>query len=312
MNPPVVVQAPAPQPLTGQTVTYTFPLPVGAGNLLMLQISWAQTLGTISQITDSLGSVWQQVDSYTANSRALYTFAAKAAKSGTCTITIPTDTSRTYTTMPYEVNGALTTLDGTPAHTTATSGTVATTGSLHTSLANSIIFVLVRSAAGTPTVPGAPWVSQSINAFGTSYQVAASPGNYSATWTVPAGIWATSILAFAAGGPSLLSTTPSDNASTLLAKGNKLLGGTGTTPSDNEFTLLAKQFRLLGGAGAQANGSVFIILARINKLLGGTTTPSDNIFTLLAKQNRLLGGSGAVASDTVFTLLAKNSKLLHH
>lgn len=312
MNPPVVVQAPAPQTLTGQTVTYTFPLPVGAGNLLVLQIGWAVTAGTISQITDSLGSLWQQVDSYASGSRALYTFAARAAKSGICTITIPTDASRNYFTMPYEVNGALTTLDGTPLHTYAASGTVATTGSLHTSLANSIIFVLVKPSAGSLTPPGAPWVSQNINAFGTSYQVAASPGNYSAAWTVPAGIWATSILAFAAGGASLLSTTPSDNAFTLVAKGNKLLGGTGTTPSDNQFTLLAKQFRLLGGAGAQANSNIFVLLARINKLLGGTTTPSDNIFTLLAKQNRLLGGAGAVASDTVFTLLSKNSKLLHH
>jgi hypothetical protein len=313
--PTVVVQAPPPGGMTTQNPTISYPNAVALGNLLVLNFDWWNNLGGVASVTDNLGNNWIQVayQSPAGTNRTEYTYATVVTRAGPCTITVMTDASRAYTWSIFEVKGALTTLDGAPVYTSATTGTTAvSTGVLTTAKPYSLVFAFTRSGAISVS-PASPWNAQSTGGHGSAYQVAATPGSFSANWTSSlSSTYATTILAFQAGiPPSAVTTGVGDTFFTLLAKGNKALGGTGTTPSDNEFTLLAKQFRLLGGSGAQANTSVFILLARINKQLGGTgTTPSDNIFTLLAKQNRLLGGSGATASDTVFTLLAKNSKLL--
>lgn len=312
---PAIVQAPPPSGITTQNPTIPYPNPVALNDLLVLNFDWGNTNGGVSSVIDNLGNNWLQVayQQPAGTNRSEYTFAAIVTKPGSCTITVSTDASRAYTWSIFEVSGALITLDGVPVYTSTTTNTTAvSTGVLTTAKANSIVFAFTRSGAISVS-PASPWSAQSSGGHGSAYQVGTTPGPFSANWTTINSTYATTILAFQAGTPSMVTTGVGDTFFTLLAKGNKALGGSGTTPSDNEFSLLAKQFRLLGGSGVQANGSVFTILARINKQLGGSgTTPSDNIFTLLAKQNRLLGGAGAVASDTVFTLLAKNAKLLHH
>lgn len=313
---PVVVQSPPPGQQNTQNPAISYPNPVVMGNLLVLDLNWANTSGAVASVRDNLGNNWQQVafQQPTGSVRTQYSYACVVTKAGNLTITVSTDAARVYTWSIFEVNGALITLDGTPVYMFgSTTGAAAPTGVLTTQKANSIIFAFAK--AGTISVsPSAPWITQTSTNHGTAYQVGANPGPYSTSWTSSAvSNWATTILAFQAA-PSVPATTAvGDTENTFLAKGNKALGGTGTFPTYRLFTLLAVQYRLLSGSGAQPSDNEFTLLAKINKYLGGTgTTPSDNVFTLLAKQNRLLGGSGARVSDTVFTLFAKNSKLLHH
>lgn len=314
---PVVIQNPSPGSQNTQNPQIIYPSVVTLGNLLVLDFDWANTSGAIASVLDNRGNQWQQVafQQPAGSVRTQYTYAAIVTNGGPEMVTVSTDSARMYFWSIYEVEGALITLDGSPVYAFgSTTAMVAPTGILTTAKADSIVFAFAK-AGSIVTGPAAPWTSQFNSNHGTAFQVGTAPGSYSTSWSCSAASnWATTILAFQAIPLSgSVTTGVGDTENTLLAKGNKALGGTGTLPTYRLFTLLAIQYRLLGGPGAQPSDTVITLLAKINRLLGGTgTTPSDNIFTLLAKQNRLLGGSGAVASDTAFTLLAKNSKLLHH
>src|SRR5215472_9250479 len=98
-----VLQSPALQQVTTQNPSQTFPLGVSDGSLLVCIFSWANTSGSVSSVTDNLGNPWVQVDFAQATLRTQYVFATQNTSDGTCTVTINTDASRTYTFGIFEV-----------------------------------------------------------------------------------------------------------------------------------------------------------------------------------------------------------------
>jgi hypothetical protein len=310
------VQSPTPLSQTAQNPTMAFGGNVTSGDLLVLFFEWANTNGAVSSVIDNLGNAWQQMDfqQVAGTLRTTYCFAAIAKQSGPCTVTINTDSSRTYTSGLYEFSGASLSLDGTPVHTSSgTSITNPATGTLTTVNPGSI--VLAQTKAGTiSTNPGSPWVPQSVTNHGTAYQIPGVAGPFSASWTVASSAYATTILAFL----PFVPPPPSSgkvNPTTfmrLLAQQNKVLGGPGAKTSDNEFTLIAKNNVLLGGQLATPADTVFSMLSRQNKLLGGPgARAGDSVFSLYCRNLKLLGGSPNT-NDNVITLLTKINNLIHH
>lgn len=195
---PFVLQNPAPQSQTAQNPSQAFDLNVASGSLLILFFSWANTSGSVTGVTDTIGNNWQQVDfqQVSGTLRTLYCFAAKNSEDGPCTVTVSTDQSRTYTFQLYEVSAALSILDGSPVHTNTTvPSTNPATGVLTTHIPGSIVFAASKSG-NIATNPGTPWVSEASNNFGTSYQIVPAMGSFSAAWTCASSTWATTILAF--------------------------------------------------------------------------------------------------------------------
>jgi hypothetical protein len=192
------VQSPNPISQASQNPTMTFGNNVSFGNLLVLFFAWANTNGAVSSVTDNLGNVWQQKDfqQVAGTLRTTYCFATIVKFPGTCTVTVHTDSSRTYSSSLYEFSGASISLDGVPIHTS--SGTVTTTpatGTLTTTNPGSI--VLAQTKAGTiSTNPAFPWVAESVTNHGTAYQIPGVVGSFSANWVVASSAYATSILAF--------------------------------------------------------------------------------------------------------------------
>src|SRR6516162_1113900 len=92
-----VLQSPALQQVTAQNPSQSFPLGVSDGSLLVCIFSWANTSGSVSGVSDSLGNPWVQIDFAQATLRTMYVFATQNTTDGVCTVTISTDASRTYT-----------------------------------------------------------------------------------------------------------------------------------------------------------------------------------------------------------------------
>jgi hypothetical protein len=197
---PTVVQDPPIISQLAQNPTYTFPNPVGLGNLLILFFNWGNVSGSVSQVQDNLGNIWKMIDFQqpAGSARTLYCFATIVRTTGTCTVTAYTDASRTYAGSIFEVSKALIALDGTPVHNfTTTNVTTIATGGLATNLTNSIVFAVCRSAGPFSAYPTAPWTSLITGSQGLTiaYQVGAA-GPYNASWTFPSSNAITTILAF--------------------------------------------------------------------------------------------------------------------
>lgn len=296
------------------TPSFAFGSNVTSGSLLVARLS-SNSAFNVNTITDTLGTIYTLVITYTAQGDTISVHVGIAPKGGANTVQWNLSASVNSRPAIIEAPGFTTTLDGAAQGYNGAATQSPATGPFTTTKPGDL--VLTTITCGSINInPAAPWVTVVNGTTGISYQIPGASGTFTTSWhTGSTAAYAAIMMAFTPTPPAPSTVTPTvgDNAFTLLAKSNRPLGGSGVTTSDNELTLLAKQLRLLGASAAQANTNWFVLLARINQQLGGTgTTPSDNIFTLLAKQNRLLGGSGASASDTCFTLLAKNSKLLHH
>lgn len=195
---PFVVQTPPASQQAVQNPVYTYPNPVGAGNLLVIFFDWANTSGAVSLVNDPINGNWTQIDFQqpAGSVRTQYCFAV-ISKAGTITVTVSTDASRTYVLKPFEINGALITLDGAPVHNFSTTAvTTLGTGVLTTTHANSIILAAVKAGTISAT-PGSPWTSESSTNRSTAYQVGAA-GSYSCSWTYTSSTVANTILAFQA------------------------------------------------------------------------------------------------------------------
>jgi hypothetical protein len=204
---PFVLQSPTPQQQTVQNPTQAFPLGVSDGSLLVFVLAWANTSGSAQIPTDTNGNQWSLIDSQQTPGtlRTIYVFAAQNAGDGSCTVTVPTDASRTYSWAMFEVVGSFIGLDGSPIDLSSpTPATVINTGVLTTTLPGSIIFAITKCGS-IATNPPLPWQSNGTNNFSVAFQVAANPGSYSASWTATSSTWATTILAFqpSAAGPQV-------------------------------------------------------------------------------------------------------------
>lgn len=193
-----VIQAPPSGNANTQNPSFSFPKPVGFGNLLTIFFDWANTSGIVESIQDNLGNPWQIIASQQiiGTLRTLYCFATTVSNPGLCTVTVSTDQARNYFWSIYEAQYATLTLDGQPIFNTSTSvASSASTGPLTTAFPNSVVFVHTH-AGPILTSPAAPWVSEVNNQHGTAYQIGITPGTFNATWTFTSSNWATLIIAF--------------------------------------------------------------------------------------------------------------------
>jgi hypothetical protein len=191
-----VLQSPALQQVTAQNPSQSFPLGVSDGSLLVCIFSWANTSGSVSGVSDSLGNPWVQIDFAQATLRTMYVFATQNATDGACTVTISTDASRTYTFGIFEIVGAAPNLDGTPVHTSGLDTNIPA-GPLVTSIAGSIVFAAAKCGS-ISTIPSNPWTSKTNSNFGVSYQVTMAAGSFSTSWTSASSNYLTTMLAFQA------------------------------------------------------------------------------------------------------------------
>src|SRR5215469_134808 len=189
-----VLQSPSLQDVTTQNPSQLFPLGVSAGSLLVVILSWANTSGSVSSVTDTLGNVWSLIDFQQATLRTQYVFATNNQSDGTCTVTINTDASRTYTFGIFEIIGAAPILDGIPVHTSGLDTNIPA-GPLVTSVNGSVIFAATKCGA-ISTYPSNPWTSKQGDNFGISYQVSTTPGSFSTSWVAASSNYLTTILAF--------------------------------------------------------------------------------------------------------------------
>lgn len=186
--------------VTAQNPVITFPLGTSDNSLLVIFFSWANTSGAVSSVTDTAGNIWQTISfqQQSGNLRTIYCFAVQNDDGGPTTVTVATDSSRTYSYSFFEVAGASLNLDGSPIN--INSGTNQTTspatGSLTTQVPGSIVFAHTKCGAIVTDPPGPPWNENDTNNASTVYQITTVSGSFSATWVAAASFWATTILAF--------------------------------------------------------------------------------------------------------------------
>jgi|SRR5215469_11618254 len=217
--------------VTTQNPSQAFGSAINDGSLLLLIFSWANTSGAISSVTDTHGNIWALIDFQQATLRTQYVYATQNGGDGTCTVTINTDASRTYTFWLAEVAGAAPILDGIPVHTSGLDTNIPA-GPLTTSVSGSVVFAAAKSGP-ISAFPTNPWTSQIINNFGVSFQVTTTPGTFSTAWTAASSNYLTTTFALKAspgpgppiGGPLIISDLVSNgNLALPAAIGNPFVG----------------------------------------------------------------------------------------
>lgn len=197
-----VIQNPPPGNANTQNPSFSFPKPVGFGNLLVVQFDWANTSGLIESFQDNLGNNWQQIYwlQVPGTLRTLYCYACSVNNPGLCTIQVNTDQARNYYWSIYEVQYGSLALDGQPILSTSSAlASSATAGPLTTAFPNSVVFAHTH-AGPIQTSPALPWTSEVNNQHGTAFQIATTPGTFNATWTFTSSNWGTAIVAFQSSG----------------------------------------------------------------------------------------------------------------
>jgi hypothetical protein len=173
-----------------------------AGRLIVVQINWNAGTGSITSVTDNVGNTYVAVEALAqANGVSLATYYCQNAAAGVSKVTVNFSAAVLLAECDITEVSGCDQSNALAQHLTGTGTTgAASSGSITTTDANTILFTMCVSTGQTGTLSSPPWTDINTDIGNQrGFQLETSPGTFSANYTGASGSgWAANIVAFRA------------------------------------------------------------------------------------------------------------------
>jgi len=173
-----------------------------AGRLIVVQINWNSATGSITSVTDNLGQTYTAVEALTqANGVSLAAYYFPNSAAGVSKVTVNFSAAVSYAECDITEVSGCDQSNPVAQHLTSVGTTGnASSGSITTTDANTILFTMCVSTGQPGTLPNTPnWTIFNTNIGNQRGLVLeTAPGTFSANYTGSSGNWAANIVVFRA------------------------------------------------------------------------------------------------------------------